>query len=409
MSGEVASMNTQEKSTENTKVLFVFDNMELSGAEKVALNLIRHCAALAELNARGAICMDDKLAGSWKDSRIEHLGAGEPLGGSLAGRILRGVRLLPRLVKLCSWADIVVPVTPPAALWAAVAGVCAGKPVAPWVHYDLNGLAREGLGQGRKVRDWLMLSLYRRFIPKFSQLVFVSDQAKESFLTRSVDSLADKDWIVLPNVYDRMGFSKEPSKTGARMLALKVEGKPLLLVLGRVFRQKRWEDAVMTAEILHKRGRAFNLAFVGDGVELGQLERRVAASPAKNSIHLLGADPNPMPALALADALIMTSLYEAWPTVILEAFDVGVPVFAYDCPSGPAEMLGHCQERGFLTRECPYEMAEALEEWHWGTPQMDKYRRWVLMKRAAHDFLNGHRPELAVRAWSEGLSRLAGR
>ena len=392
-----------------TKVLLVFDNMDLSGAEKVALNLLRHCASSEDLEARGVICMDDKLNGGWEGAMIEHLGAGIPPGGSLVSRVLRGFRLLPRLASLCAWADIVIPVTPPAALWAGVAGKWVGKPVAPWVHYDLDGLEREGLAQGRKVRDWLMLRLYKSFIPNFRRIVFVSNQTKESFLRRRKHPLTAKNWIVLPNVYDSSGFSKESSRTEMKLSRLKEEGKPLLLVLGRVFRQKRWEDAVSAAELLHRQGRVFNLVFVGNGIEMHQLERCVKGSPARESIHLLGPDPNPMPALALADALVLTSLYEAWPTVILEAFDAGIPVFAYDCPSGPGEMLGRAGERGFLTGESPEEMAEALESWFWVRSSESRNNDLVRTRQNTTEFLDRHRPKVALQAWTEGISRLSNR
>lgn len=394
-------------SAKKTKVLFIFDNMELSGAEKVALNLLRNCASSESLEARGAICMDDKLSSNWEGSMVEHLGAGIPPGGSLISRVLRGFKLLPRLASLCAWADIVIPVTPPAVLWAGVAGKWAGKPVAPWVHYDLDGLEREVLAQGRKVRDWLMLRLYKSIIPNFRRIVFVSNQTKESFLRRRRHLFAANNWIVLPNVYDGSGFSNESSRTELKLSRLKEEGKPLLLVLGRVFRQKRWEDVVSAVELLHRQGRVFNLAFVGDGIEMCQLERRVENSPARESIYLLGSDPNPMPALALADALVLTSLYEAWPTVILEAFDAGIPVFAYDCPSGPGEMLGRAGERGFLTGESPEEMAEALENWFWIRSPESRSNNLMLIRQNATEFLDRHRPKAALQAWMEGISCLS--
>ncbi len=271
----------------------------------------------------------------------------------------------------------------------------------------MDGLEREGLAQDRKVRDWLMLRLYKSFIPNFRRIVFVSDQAKESFLRRKRYRLVTKNWIVLPNVYDSNGFSKEPSYSEARLKHLRGSGKPLLLVLGRVFRQKRWEDAVLVAELLYRQGKAFNLAFVGDGIEMHRLEKRVRNSPASEAIHLLGPDPNPMPGLAQVDALVLTSLYEAWPTVILEAFDAGVPVFAYDCPSGPGEMLGRSGERGILTGESPEKMAKALESWFWTRTSESRDRDLVRIRQNAAEFLEWHRPKAVLQAWTEGISRLS--
>jgi glycosyltransferase involved in cell wall biosynthesis len=390
-------------------VLFVIDNLDISGAEKAALSVLRQCKESDQIEARGVVCMDNKLGGVLGDPMIENLGLGHAPGGSLVKRGGRAIALMPRLARLCAWADIVVPVTPPAALLAAVAGAMATKPVAPWVHYDLDGLQREALCRGRRLRDWLMLQLYRRFVPSFRRLLFASEQTRKSFLVRACNSAPGKNWIVLPYVYDATGFSEGPSHSVARVSALKKQGKPLLMFLGRVVRQKRWEDAVSMAELLVARGRTFNLVFVGDGVENDLLQSRVSASPARESIHLLGADPNPMPALALADALVMTSRFEAWPLVILESFSLGVPVFSYECPSGPAEMLGRQRERGILVREAPDEMASALDSWFWIMSKGDRSRESMRMTAATEDFLMFHRPESALPKWAAGLSSLIGR
>lgn len=387
------------------KALFVFDNHELSGADKVAVNLLRQASRSGAFEARAVVCMDNRLAGFQDAVPAEQLSPARPPRESFPRRVARGLQSLPQLIRHSRWADILVPVTPPAALWAGLAGAWTGTPVAPWVHYDLDGLERESLNADRRLRDWLMYALYRKWVPLFRRMIFVSERTRNSFLTRTAGR--SERWIVLPNVYDRPGFSTQAPRFLPQLEALKQQGAPLLLVVGRIFRQKRWEDAVSAAELLHARGRAFNLAFIGDGLEMAQLRQRVAASPARAVLHVLGADANAIAALALADALVMTSLYEAWPVVILEAFDLGVPVFAYDCPSGPAEMLGRAQERGFLTDEAPQAMAGALETWFWGTPAEERARRRAAINAEAVHFLTAHLPEHALAAWTAGLAALA--
>ena len=44
---------------------------------------------------------------------------------------------------------------------------------------------------------------------------------------------------------------------------------------------------------------------------------------------------------------IMTSRYEGFPMVLLEALSVGLPIISYNCPSGPAEIIEN-NDCGFL-------------------------------------------------------------
>jgi GalNAc-alpha-(1->4)-GalNAc-alpha-(1->3)-diNAcBac-PP-undecaprenol alpha-1,4-N-acetyl-D-galactosaminyltransferase len=99
---------------------------------------------------------------------------------------------------------------------------------------------------------------------------------------------------------------------------------------------------------------------IGDGPERMAFETALRRS-SRGNVEYLGPDPNPMPALKIADALVLSSLYEAWPNVILEAFQLGVPVVSYDCPSGPREMIGANGERGWLVEESPGALALAAQ------------------------------------------------
>jgi amylovoran biosynthesis glycosyltransferase AmsD len=173
------------------------------------------------------------------------------------------------------------------------------------------------------------------------------------------------------------------------------------MVLGRLVRQKRWEDSMTAAQELHSLGVRAQWVFVGDGPERAAFESAMESSSVRERLHWLGADANPLSLLAQCDALAMTSLYEAWPTVILEAFDLGVPVIAYDCPSGPAEMLGG-GSRGWVCEENPRALALALAERFSAAGALEARRR----SGAADTFIEAFSPTRAMPRWRAYIERV---
>jgi glycosyltransferase involved in cell wall biosynthesis len=342
------------------RVLFVFDNLELSGADKVALDLIRLTAAESQhgIRARGFVCMADKTPHSCEGDDIEFANPGLDSATPIWKKPFLGLKAILRCVRAARNADLVVGVTPPSAFVAACVGILGARPAAAWVHYDINGWAREleCYSRGLAARFFEVL-FYRRIVPRFGNIVFVSTAALESMAASRTAS--PRHWTYIPNPFLPRAFAGDMPDL-SRLVELKADGVPLLILLGRLTRQKRWGDAIRALELVSTRGPAPHLVVIGDGNERTDFLACATASPAAARIHWLRSLANPCPALAMGDALLLTSLYEAWPVVILEAFHARVPVIAYDCPSGPAELLA--EGRGLCCPETPAAMAKSIEE-----------------------------------------------
>ena len=68
----------------------------------------------------------------------------------------------------------------------------------------------------------------------------------------------------------------------------------------------------------------------------------------ENDIFLLGQMENPYPFFKNAKLFVHTAKYEGLPTVLIESMTFGIPVVAYDCPTGPKDILGENSEYGKL-------------------------------------------------------------
>ena len=72
--------------------------------------------------------------------------------------------------------------------------------------------------------------------------------------------------------------------------------------------------------------------------ELDAVAREVGV---QDHVRLEGYVANPFPYMRLASVFALSSLYEGFGNVLVEAMACGCAVVSTDCPSGPAEILEH--------------------------------------------------------------------
>jgi glycosyltransferase involved in cell wall biosynthesis len=82
--------------------------------------------------------------------------------------------------------------------------------------------------------------------------------------------------------------------------------------------------------LLHQKEPRSFLFFVGEGPERPHLEELAQTSGIKDSVSFMGFQQNPYPILSRFDVLVLSSRYEVFPNVIVEALTCGVPVISSD-------------------------------------------------------------------------------
>ncbi|WP_158543455.1 glycosyltransferase [Dyella solisilvae] len=81
------------------------------------------------------------------------------------------------------------------------------------------------------------------------------------------------------------------------------------------------------------------LVIVGEGEEHEKLLWLVKELGLTDRVEFTGAMDNPYHVLANAKLHVLSSRWEGYPNVLLEALALGVPVVSTDCPHGPREIL----------------------------------------------------------------------
>ncbi len=100
------------------------------------------------------------------------------------------------------------------------------------------------------------------------------------------------------------------------------------------------------------------LMLLGEGSLRGEIEAAARAEGIADKVVMPGFFPDPTPFYRSADLFVLSSDYEGFGNVIVEALACGTPVVSTDCPSGPAEIL----ENGRFGRLVPVEDADALAD-----------------------------------------------
>lgn len=117
--------------------------------------------------------------------------------------------------------------------------------------------------------------------------------------------------------------------------------KPYLVSVARMIESKGQGDLVEIYSELKKSGIEEKLYIVGDGDYRGKLEKKIKDFGLEEDVILIGQKSNPYIWMKNATLFLHASYGEGLPTVFLESMSCGTPVIAYDCPTGPKEILGN--------------------------------------------------------------------
>ena len=122
--------------------------------------------------------------------------------------------------------------------------------------------------------------------------------------------------------------------------ALVEPGQPYLVAAGRLEPQKGFDLLVEAYRRSGLKHQGVKLLILGEGSERAALSAQIAQNGHSSSIFLPGFVDNPYSVFAKAEAFVLSSRWEGFGNVLVEALACGTPIVAFDCPSGPAEVLG---------------------------------------------------------------------
>lgn len=114
--------------------------------------------------------------------------------------------------------------------------------------------------------------------------------------------------------------------------------RPVIMTAGRMTQQKDHATLIRAFARSGLAGTA-RLLILGEGELEGRLREQVRQLGLLDCVIFGGFLPDVRPYLARASGFALSSVFEGFAIVLAEALMAGTPVVAFDCPSGPREVL----------------------------------------------------------------------
>lgn len=112
-----------------------------------------------------------------------------------------------------------------------------------------------------------------------------------------------------------------------------------IISVGRLVQLKQFDQLIESYSKSVLPEKNIHLVILGTGEEQISLENKITDLNLNDKVHLLGFKDNVWDYISNAKFLVLSSKYEGFPMVILEALCLGIPAVSFDCESGPSEMI----------------------------------------------------------------------
>jgi glycosyltransferase involved in cell wall biosynthesis len=339
-------------SSRRQRVLFIIPTLTGGGAERVVVTLLQHLdrariePALAVVDTRHAAFRAEVPA----DVDFIDLGC------------TRVLHALPRLARLI-WQR-----RPDSVLSTLGHLNLALAMLRPMLPDTTRYLAREttvlsqGLGEHTFPRGWAYG--YRRYYRRFDRVICQSQAMRDDLVAHFRVSPGQTTVINNPLDLERITrTATEPLPPDAPQVqrGLPAPAPVHLVTAGRLVLQKGFDLMIEAIAMAHNT--RLHLTVLGDGPERARLEALTHARGLSSRVRFAGFQANPYAYFARADGFVLSSQYEGFPNVVLEALACGTPVIALPAPGGLREIVGPVKGCVLAAEMTAAALSTALDGW----------------------------------------------
>lgn len=133
-----------------------------------------------------------------------------------------------------------------------------------------------------------------------------------------------------------------------------------IIAVGRLVQQKNFASLVNAFSLVAMRRPDWRLDIFGDGPEKSRLQTLISSLGLDDKIRLRGNTNRVIEEMVGSSMLVMTSKFEGFGVVLIEAMSVGLPVVSYACPCGPKDVITNGKDGFLVPPEDEMVLAERL-------------------------------------------------
>ena len=192
------------------------------------------------------------------------------------------------------------------------------------------------------IREKGLIQAARRGLSAAGRTIYPATAVRDSMLNLVGEGAGDRgpSSILPQGVYQPVRFDATERAVLRRELGVS-DDSPLLIGVGYADLRKGFDLFLQLWQALREREPAAHLAWAGtlDREMTSYLAPEIAAAEASGTLHLLGFRRDLDSVLSAADAFILTSREDPFPSSVLEAMSAGLPTVAFAGSGGIPDML----------------------------------------------------------------------
>lgn len=189
-----------------------------------------------------------------------------------------------------------------------------------WEHFNFNDKRVKNRKRARK-----LASLY-------SDIIITLNKHDVQNYKRNLKDIKNINYIYNPSIVQKKEITKLENK--------------IVTAVGRLNLQKGFDILLHVWKIIEEKRQDWKLQIIGDGEEKENLLEQIKELNLKN-VEMLGFQNNIEDFYINSSIYVLTSRFEGFPMVLLEAQKKGLPIVSFDCDTGPSEIVVH-NRNGYL-------------------------------------------------------------